>query len=537
MSLRSVLENTLWSSTPRVYLLRTLLVSSIVCLVTAPLIMQSNGALIPILCLSTGIIVHHSLSIFHWRILLELVHWVLLTAEIVAWFLSFNFKEYVIDRWATQKFIIGVSVLYIQLVALLILWVILTTQILANRGAHLTSPYQFLSLSALILRKHSTIQKALSIYLGRTMLKISAIGEHRVVVTVRAICALAILAGLAAFAVVSIVIDPVRETGLVPSKSYHTTDLVYDFNMAPPVWSIIAYIDASLPIARQTENFKQAVRVTPLWDDAPHYPKPTCVHLPGSRAFGGEVDAVASEPYIQTITVFCPSRLKDTKTIQQLMTTASRLISPDLLITVNFTMLNIDQTSLSDERMRVVSILVGLTNNTADVIANTLPTPLSAGSHLYGSVSREFRTRYDRASSAAWGIFTSSHTFLIGSILSLLPDPSPLSRRFSEWLMEEDIREKSVWAGLAAIGGFWTFMNGVFVYIFGSGLLWVIFGVKPLSIFGLSHRLQGDHGRQAWLQRFPRLGSDDKDPEPGLVDFMREHIVDLGPLEEKSVAI
>lgn len=88
------------------------------------------------------------------------------------------------------------------------------------------------------------------------------------------------------------------------------------------------------------------------------------------------------------------------------MTTRSSLTTPDLLITVNFTRLGIASDSITDTRLSAVSILVGLTDNTIDVVENTLPTPLIAGAHLYGGVAREFRQRYVDPREAAFGIFS-----------------------------------------------------------------------------------------------------------------------------------
>ncbi|RDB20266.1 hypothetical protein Hypma_012680 [Hypsizygus marmoreus] len=62
-------------------------------------------------------------------------------------------------------------------------------------------------------------------------------------------------------------VEPVRDIGLTPAKAFHTTDLVYDFDMAMPVWSIIAFIDINVPVADRVKDFKAAVNVTPLWDE------------------------------------------------------------------------------------------------------------------------------------------------------------------------------------------------------------------------------------------------------------------------------
>jgi hypothetical protein len=46
----------------------------------------------------------------------------------------------------------------------------------------------------------------------------------------------------------------------------------------------------------------------------------------------------------------------------------------------------------------------------------------------------------------------------------------------SEWMFLQDTREKTVLGGFAAVGGFWTSVNGIFAFIFGSSLLFVAFG-------------------------------------------------------------
>ena len=84
------------------------------------------------------------------------------------------------------------------------------------------------------------------------------------------------------------------------------------------------------------------------------------------------------------------------------------MVSPDLLITVNFTALGVSAESLVDARQSAVSILVGLTNNTADIVENTIPTPLFPGSHLCGSTSRELRRRFVKPPLASLGFFSVS---------------------------------------------------------------------------------------------------------------------------------
>jgi len=81
---------------------------------------------------------------------------------------------------------------------------------------------------------------------------------------------------------------------------------------------------------------------------------------------------------------------------------------PDLLVTIDFTPLQIASESLTDTRLRTVSIFVGLTNNTDDVVADTMPVPLVPGLHLYGRVTREIRAQFGKPSLASFGLFTVS---------------------------------------------------------------------------------------------------------------------------------
>lgn len=85
-------------------------------------------------------------------------------------------------------------------------------------------------------------------------------------------------------------------------------------------------------------------------------------------------------------------------------------LAPDLLVTVNFTTLNMSSNSLVNARRGAVSILVGLTNDDARVISNTVPTPLFPGSHLLASVSHQIRQTFVAPSLAALGVFAVRNT-------------------------------------------------------------------------------------------------------------------------------
>ena len=88
----------------------------------------------------------------------------------------------------------------------------------------------------------------------------------------------------------------------------------------------------------------------------------------------------------------------------------------------------------------------------------------------------------------------SYETIVVSQMLSVYPDPlaseSPLIQQgrnistfcvimpydFSESKMLQDYRSKSVLQGFSQVGGLWTFLMGIFVAIFGSTILQIVFG-------------------------------------------------------------
>lgn len=81
---------------------------------------------------------------------------------------------------------------------------------------------------------------------------------------------------------------------------------------------------------------------------------------------------------------------------------------PDLLVTVNFTVLGINSSSLVYMRGRTVSIVVGLHQNVQDVLDNTLPLPLVPDVHLLASITPTVRQQFSNLASGAWGFKTVS---------------------------------------------------------------------------------------------------------------------------------
>ncbi|KAH8833343.1 hypothetical protein DL96DRAFT_721617 [Flagelloscypha sp. PMI_526] len=86
----------------------------------------------------------------------------------------------------------------------------------------------------------------------------------------------------------------------------------------------------------------------------------------------------------------------------------------------------------------------------------------------------------------------------------------------------------SVLGVFADLGGIWTFVNGVFALIFGGSLLYFLFGIKPLSRFGIVHLIFRQRLRRGTRENYPRFfeeGGQPGQPDAGVVAFIREHLL------------
>jgi hypothetical protein len=183
-------------------------------------------------------------------------------------------------------------------------------------------------------------------------------------------------------------------------------------------------------------------------------------------------------------------------------------IWPDLLITVNFTALGINATSLPNYASKTVLIVVGMHDDTVDILRNTVPISLVPDAHLLGGVQINIRYQYKSPILASLGAFSSvrpsvhiffthilimthqTKKYLTTVVPFLTPDPSLNIPRdnntatlrlyiqpdSSDLRVSTDYREKSILGGISALGGFWTVVNGIFATIFGTTLGWVLFG-------------------------------------------------------------
>jgi hypothetical protein len=86
-------------------------------------------------------------------------------------------------------------------------------------------------------------------------------------------------------------------------------------------------------------------------------------------------------------------------------------IRPDLLITVNFTMLNISSASILDGAVNSVQVMLGLSNNTDNVLQTTSPTMLLPGMNVLGMSRLTIRQKFGKATVAALGVEASTLFF------------------------------------------------------------------------------------------------------------------------------
>ncbi|KAF5349489.1 hypothetical protein D9756_008914 [Leucocoprinus leucothites] len=144
----------------------------------------------------------------------------------------------------------------------------------------------------------------------------------------------------------------------------------------------------------------------------------------------------------------------------------------------------------------------GRLNSAREAISTIQPTILRPGMHVLGVSTPLLRQTFQKTSirSTIFGISSSKddEIYRLFKINELLPNPSPpdvntsqtasirlVLHRPDSILVEVDTREDVILDGFGYIGGLWTAVNGVFATIFGCTLTLVLFGAKPLSIYGI----------------------------------------------------
>ncbi|KAF7357203.1 Short-chain dehydrogenase/reductase family protein [Mycena sanguinolenta] len=170
----------------------------------------------------------------------------------------------------------------------------------------------------------------------------------------------------------------------------------------------------------------------------------------------------------------------------------------------------------------------------------TEPIPVVSGSHLFGRLiwtQRKTESRWIFGIPVVFAsVFTAEVTGLqlypaVSSTTTnneatlLLYQPYVLATR-----LQQDSSDITSLSGLSTFGGFWTFVNGVFVLFFGANVVYFAFGRRPLSALGLIHIFQRRALVRRWHTDFPTLRTEGGQPgseDAGVVAFIRERLIDI----------
>jgi hypothetical protein len=370
---------------------------------------------------------------------------------------------------------------------------------------------------------------------GRSIWKEHFRGERRWLIVSRGIIAALAIVMVALYTVFLVVVEPVRETALTPVRDSRTLGFPNDFPSKGNIWNVVV----GKPIDKDASavDISPAVKVVYLNDDVA---STTDCPRAQNGALGNRLYAIYDKVALNIATFQCPPSLED------------RGAYPDILVTVNFTLLTIATNTTGKTRWNSVQVLLGRTDDTIDVARRTAATTLIPGMNLVGIADRQIRQVSTNPSAAALGVFDSIRSFVSSELVQVWPDPrtssliprgpdistirivTPFS--FAEWKIVEQTREKSVLQGLAGAGGIWTFIGGIFTALFGSSIIRIIFGTKLISLFGVAHAFAGNEIGNAYRTEYPRLESDLKvNPAgKGIVAFLSDHLLDLKFLERPA---
>ncbi|KAF8170386.1 hypothetical protein BJ912DRAFT_997456 [Pholiota molesta] len=283
---------------------------------------------------------------------------------------------------------------------------------------------------------------------------------------------------------------------------------------------------------------------------------PDCVYLDHESGYDDFINRQITFS-TQLMTYYCPSRIPikygwAVFTGNDILPQPYTEFQPDLLVTVNFTTLGIATDTITDIPSNSVQVMVAMTNRTIDVMSMTVPTTLIPGVNLVGIASMEIHRKFKNPGLSWFGLFESMQSTVIAQINQVFPDPqagiSPMIIRSPEiatirvskqavvtqWTIIQDSKDKSFFNGLSQTGGLWTFLSGVFAVVFGGSLMRILFGTKPVSVFGLAHGWERNAIRKAYREEYPAIAEEINAPrdQRGILYLLQEHVIDLGLTEE-----
>ncbi|KAJ3533312.1 hypothetical protein NMY22_g7384 [Coprinellus aureogranulatus] len=358
-------------------------------------------------------------------------------------------------------------------------------------------------------------------------------GESSFISRLRGCLTLFVIIILLALGVYAILWQPLAELALTPLKTLHTEADEGPRTTSPFEWNLIT-------MWKKTRAGEGNTTAPSLFDSASVAMLPPLDNPSGNACSRSLYDQDYGD---FEIVIFRCGRNRGI-----LNASLRKYSTPDLYLTVNFTNLlssgramgNV--TSIIDD---AVQVLVGLTNNTGDVIKDAVPVPLFSGTNLLSIVTPYYMQRLQPPELA-----TNYRTYLAADVFYTITDPliSPTERNSSlatlrvvacanigNWVVVQEFRARSVLDGLSKIGGLGSLLSTLLVLLLGSSLAQtndpVLAGSKPYSPFGVLHDKQ--KVLEACREDYPKLQEDldrfQRSDQRGLIAFLLDTLIDISP--------
>ncbi|KAF5315339.1 hypothetical protein D9619_007482 [Psilocybe cf. subviscida] len=538
-------EVLLFSLTPRLYFARTAIIASLwIITVSIPWLLfpvrRPVGMYITLFALIT---VHHTATLMSLKWFFGIVDIPLLVLEIIG--VAFYGTELtLLPSWIPETLTFHAVLVWMAFGSLVGLFLLRIATIVRSKGRVLITPFDICADQPSPLKeKYSFI----NLLFGRSIWSVQFAGEQRQLRIFRGSLGLIFLCTLLFWILEKVIFQPMQETALGPIKEYRslTPPLKFINSIENPVWNILFPVplnDTDNP-AISPEQFFQAVQVNAIWNEdfvnASNGTAPECTNA--SSIFRNDPD---DGPDLYVYSFLCQNgTLFDTQGDQF-------AVLPDLLINISFAILKPDPPMINPTSFQQVShIIIGLTNSTdsvKNIIHRTVPFAMTQGVNVAASIIPDVRQVYSRPALAAFGILQTTSQFWASRIIATYHDPFAgpfdpdvstlrlfLQDNWSETRIIQDYRENSVIVGLANVGGLWTTFSGIFAIFFGASMLHILYGNKPLSVFGLAHTFNYQSMKEQILRQYPNILKEHQEgPHRGMLALLRDHLIDLSFIEK-----
>ncbi|KAH8813951.1 hypothetical protein DL96DRAFT_508426 [Flagelloscypha sp. PMI_526] len=364
-----------------------------------------------------------------------------------------------------------------------------------------------------------------SLILGRNAwTKLSLKGEHRAVKYTRAVLAIAVMGTLVIFA--SLLIQRAIDTSAHESAFNDFTEL-YDYSQVldtPRIYLLhLTTLDHYPSIVASRANITHR-----CWEGV------------GGPEVTAKCEVDSNPEYVGS--VLCSADLSG-DTSPSTATESSRLPCETR---VEFDFAVFDSLPLVQEIFRVVTIHIVGVNTTRAEISSLPHVTLRKHDNFVGDaeviIRENFKSTtglnafgyggsYKRINAAEFPQLRVDELYIKGSISSLrfftVAPSFEESAKLTLKIMRE-YNDHSILDIFADLGGIWTFVNGMFALIFGGSLLYFLFGIKPLSRFGIAHFIFRERLRRGTRENYPRFFEEGGQPgqqDAGVIAFIREHLL------------